>query len=251
MAAIIQRTFSDGVNKGVALGFVTGSNDNSMSRPLTVGSNWNVIRMGILCGIGEYQSQSYNRNLGLSLGFSSGSRTFANFNASRTFVGSFLGTYIYPTAYSNTYWFWFGNDAVSGSYFSIDTCFIGGQSAGGLDTNSTINLTYNQGNFWIANNGAAQQRRTPFILELSASTATNFVVKLYGISGSAQNIDYTSASLLAALTGSLTASGFPMTMKGINNITHDKNAYPLDTSYVEWQGGTPFEIYDWYIYKVR
>jgi hypothetical protein len=257
MAAIIQRVFSDGPNKGIALGYISGSQDNSLTRPLSVGSNWSVIRMGLLCGIGAVPSQSYHRRVGLALGFSSGSRDMANSSQARTFAGTLFGAYLMITGWTNNYMFAYNNNPTSGSYFNIDTCWIGGYSAGSLDANSSINLTTSTGNYYFANNGSVPQRRMPIILELSASSTTNLVIKVYGPTGSLQNIDYTSAQLLAALTSSF-ATGITgsngvgiFASKTTTNITHNTTTYPLDTAFINWAGGMPFEVYDWYIYKVR
>jgi hypothetical protein len=261
MAAIIQRTFPDGTNKGIALGYVSGSNDASMTRTLTVGSNWSVIRMGILCGIKAGNSQPYQRNYGLALGFcngTTGSATdVATANNARSWVGAFFGAYIQLTGFTSTYWFWHNTDT-SGSGFGIDTIYVGGQTAGSFDAGSSINLTTNTGNFWFANNAATPNRKIPLILELSASSTTNVVVKCFGVTGSRCNQDYTADQLITALTAA-TVTGITssygtasFSQKWINNITHNTAAAPfLDTAFIDWSGGSAFEIYDWYIYKVR
>lgn len=258
MAVIIQRDFSGGTSKGIALGYVSGSNDASMTRTVAVGTNWSVIRMGLLCGIKAGVSQSYHRNYGLCLGFCSGSNTdLATSSNVKTWAGAMFGSYIYTTPYTNTYWFWHFTDVTSGSYFGIDTCWIGGSSSGVEDTNSSVNLSSNTGNFYFANNATVPFRRLPIILEISASSATNLVIKVNCATGSLENIDYTSDQLLAALTGSggngITGSNGARTLatKIITNITHNRSTYPLDTAFVDWAGGGQFEIYDWYIYKVR
>ena len=256
MAAIIQRVFSDGLNMGIALGYVSGSQDASMTRTLSFGSNWSVVRIGLLCGINAIPSQSYNRTVGLCIGISSGSRDLAS-TQNRTWAGAIFGSYILATPFINYYPFWYNTSAVCGSYFSVNTCYIGGFTNGSVDANSSVNLSTNTGNFYFANNGSVPLRRMPIIVELSASSTTNLVIKVNCATGSLQNIDYTSAQLLAALTSSggngITGSSGAQTMatKTITNITHNTSTSPLDTVFVDWSGGINFEIYDWYIYKVR
>lgn len=260
MAAIIQRTFTDGVNKGIALGAaVSASYDGSMTRAITIGSNWSVIRMGLLCGIKGGLSQSYNRNLGLCLGFCSGSTTdLATSTNYKTWVGAMFGSYIFGnTQYPNIYMFWNYTDVNSGSWYGIDTCWMGGQTTNSIDTNSTVNMTTSTGHFWFANNATVPARRMPLILEISASSTTVMTIKAYGPSGSLQNIDYTTAQLLAALTSS-NANGITgsngaqlFAAKTLGSIVHNFTTFPIGTAFVDWAGGCPFEIYDWYIYKVR
>lgn len=263
MATIIQRTFSDGPSKGIVLGYTSASINSDMLRTMTIGSNWNVIRMGLLCGLGPTTSQPFIRNGGIIMGFSSGSATGANREFPKTMVGVCIGTFILITNFSSNYEWTYVNDTVSGSYYDINRAWIGGWSAGSLDANSSVNLSVGTGvTVMLPNNLDAKQRRFPLILEISASSTTNMQVKSFGLpSNTLMNGDYTPAQLIACLSASVQITGITcsftqaetasLNQRSITNITHDKTAYPLDTAFVDFTGTPPLEIYDWYIYKVR
>ena len=220
--------------------------------------------MGVLCGFGPYPSTStasYSRQCALALGFSSGSRTAAN--TSRTFCGVMLGTYIAITQFTNQYNFYAVNDAISGSYYTIDTTWLGGYSAGSMDTNSSVNLSVGTGvvNMIAPNQVDAKQRRFPIIVEISASSTTNMQVKMFALpQQTLVNGDYTSNQLINAISASVQVTGITCSFtqagtasfvqKTLTNCTHDKVAYPMDTAFIDFSGGA-FEVYDWYIFKVR
>jgi hypothetical protein len=259
MAQIIQRIFSDGPNQGIILSpsilSYTASANSSITRQLSFGSNWTVLRMGITCGIGDASTQSYGRNCGLSMGFSSGSHTYYQDRNTRTFLGMNAESHMFPK-WGNTYAMSYVNDTISGSFFALADATLVGYTLGVYNVPHSTTFT-SYGYFMIANEGDPKQRKSLLILEVSYSAdAVSTVTKLYGmVSQSAINLDYTSGSLLAALTssqvGTLSASGIGMGYMATGGINFNKSTYPLDTAFIEWSGGMPFEIYDWYIFKVQ
>jgi len=253
MATIIQRTFTDGVNKGISFVPQSGSGDNTLYRTIGVGSNWTIIRMGLLCGINEYPSQSYRRCWGCSLGFSSGSNTMFGQKTLRTFIGVGVGNSTRLAGVINPYFFNYVADTISGSFFTITDCGWGGYTTGSLTPATTFQTFLSP--IIIANEGDISQRKSIIILEISSSSTTSQTVKLWGMpSSSLANRDYTSDDLLAALTGSKTvtpsARGISLSSMTLGSILHNKTNYPLDTASIECNGGMPMEVYNWYIYKV-
>jgi len=257
MATIIQRSFNDGLDKGISLGCVSGSVDNFISRTLGVGSNWKVMRMGILCGISEYSDYSYTRASGLHMGFSSASNGFCGFGSNRTFLGASFGNFISEirAGSSNTYHLPYYTDLTSGSFFAISEWLVTGYETGSL---TAIYGEFNISpiNYMISNLGNINQRRSILMVEVSASSPTSQIVKFYGMqSSSVKNRSYTLQDLVSALTSSIPATVDGTLLTAINTgptpLGYNLIRSPLDTAFVEWSAGTPLEIYDWFIYKVK
>ncbi len=232
---------------------------------MAVGSNWSVIRMGLLCGIApSYVTTSYTRNLGIALGFCSGSWSSGNPYGNRTWCGAMLGSYILTdTGWTSQYVFTPTADATSGSYYTMVQTWLGGHSAGVEDANSSINLSTGTGvTNILPNQMDPKQRRFPLIVEISASSTTNMQVKMFALPQQTLiNGDYTATQLISALVNSVQVTGITCSFtqagtasfvqKTLTNVTHDKVAYPMDTAFIDVSGAPAFEVYDWYIYKVR
>jgi len=265
MANIITRTFSDGPDQGIRLGvdYATSSFDTYISRQLSCGSSWNVLRMGILFGIADNSSSSYDRMMGLSFGISSGS--YGNVCSNTSTAGGTGGSVAYGTFCgmsfggntqritnntANPYVFTFNATGLSGSYFTPTQLCFGGKITGSVTPGSTgtgANIGF------IFSNVTDNQftKRSLLMLEISCSTATATFTKMYGVTSSIAHKDYTSGDLLSIMTGSIVGS--PNVLLGRYapvSVNHNRTLYPLDTAFIEWIGGTPIEIYDWYIVKI-
>ena len=184
-------------------------------------------------------------------------------SSQRTFLGVLMGSLILITNWTNNYDWPYVNDTISGSYWTTNQAWIGGYSGGSMDTNSSLNLSVGTGvTVMIPNNLDVKQRRFPLVFEVSASTTTNMQVKSFGLPpNTLMNGDYTPSQLISCLVNSVQVTGITcsftqagtasLVQRSITNIAHDIVAYPLDTAFVNYTGAPPFEIYDWYIYKVR
>ena len=254
MAYIIDRVFSGSSDRGISLGNSYGNSDGVISRQMAWGSNWKIIRMGITCAIKEFPSQSYDRNLGYVWGVSSGSRFMFNNVSDTTWVGVGTGMVQQLVGYGSIPMM-FQND-ISGSFFYNRSYIPMGYITGSV---VSINAyTYDTAVYWtIANLGDAIQRRSLLMLEVSSS-GNNYIITQCGMLSSSvtsrnSNKNYTSDDLKAILTSSIlppTASGVLMNSLS-STITYNSSSYPLDTVFFGFIGGIPFELYDWYIYKIR
>ena len=252
MAVIVQRTFDGIPKKALSMcsagdGFAGVS--EVLSRPFAWGSNWKVVRMGILSCIGEYPSQSYDRAGGLYWGCCSGSRTPFDGVADTTCIGHQYGQTLFELGLGAQP-LKFQQNTTTGSFFYSPVHAIARYITGSLSqTNGTpYNMT-------IYNGGNPIKRRSIQMLELSASGTTVFT-KMYAMASSSMdsknaNRDYTEGDLIAILTSSVypTASGVPMDIVSFNR-TFDTASYPLDSAFLGYYGGIPLEIYNWYVYKV-
>jgi len=274
MANIITKTFSDGPNQGIRLGvdYTTSSYDTYMSRELAFSSSWNVLRMGISFGVADNSYSSYDRMMGLSIGMSSGS--YGNVCSSTssadgvsgldvTFLGMFFGGNMQriTSNTTNPYTFEFNNTGsvvgatnLSGSYFTNTSIYFGGKITGSLTPGSSglVGVTRPLFIFSNINDPTYTNKRSMLMLEISFSTAAaNAFTKMYGVTSSISHRDYTSGDLLSIMTGSIVGShAIPLGRYAPVAVTHNRTGFPLDTAFIEWFGGTPIEIYDWYIVKI-
>ena len=234
-------------------GFSPGAS-GLMTRHLSVGGNWGVLRMGVTFAMNEYQSQSYNRMGGFSWGASSGSRTPFNGVSDTTAVGIFMGMLYggYWGAGDASSFYTFQPD-VTGSFFYSNGFTIRGWVTGSLSPHNN----YSGGSFCMPNLGQATPKRGIMVLQISASGGQWQVTHAGPLSSSlisqGANKDFAEGDLIAALTGS--GETFPTTAAGVllGSVTdkvQTSTTVPLDTVYFFWTGVPAIEIYNWYIYKV-
>lgn len=254
MGTIIQRTFSGVPDKGFSLGSFSENTvgvGEVLTRRLGWGSDWKVVRMGILCCLGEYPDQAYDRNSGFFWGCSSGSRTiFDNVSNVVTCIGVSYGNI-------ENYYGSFDTRATFQQHISSGSFFF-------FDDYSTIHYSssigsikhYSGANVAIANSGDPIKRRSLLMLELSSSRGTVYF-KQYSMHSSSMdskfaNRDYTEEDLKAILTSSVfpTASGIPMDSI-VKSTKYNTTLYPLDSAFIGSFGSIPLEIYNWYVYKIK
>lgn len=212
--------------------------------------------MGITCAIREYPSASYNRCLGFWWGVSSGSRTSVDNVTDTTCMGVAIGNGFYYRGGYNPPWnFIYYNDPNSGSFFYPTVMCFQAYTTGTLAYNSA----YAPSNYdsIFPNAADPNQRRGLFLIELSSSSATAFQITICGFASSSilaknSNKCYTNGDLAAALT----ASTWPPTISGSvmdsynQTLAYNTASFPLSHGFINWQGGVPLEIYDWFVYKV-
>ena len=255
MAIIQTRTIEGVEDKAIVFGSrITASCDSIMSRKLSFGSNWNVVRIGILCAIDEYPSQSYDRACALVVGMSSGSNNpIKNPGQGTCFMqqlgsfGTIFGFSLYP--------FYTGSDDQSGSFFTVGNHAAGSWVNG---TRTAANGTNSPGRGVYPNLGSGIIRKGIAIFEFSASAGGYVTSYEHFLSSSVKaqnsNRNITSSELISALTSSKyppSASNVLMVRSNITETAFNRASYPLDTTFIAWQGVIPLEIYDWYIYKVN
>ena len=256
MTNIIQRIVGGVDDKGILLGDSSSLNSEGfLSRKLSFGSNWNGIRIGILCAMQDYPSQSYNRYVALAVGLMSGSKNpiKTGYNAGGTGFIATVGAWGNLRAYSPPYPYVFSKDTVSGSFFSPQS-LDGWTIINGTFTNFGGNASLGRGVIPIVGYGTA--RKGIILFEITASATGYNSSHMYFNSSSVftqnSNRNITSNELIAALTGSTyppSASGILMGRSVNSDFAYDKTTYPMDTAFLAWYGTVPLEIYDWYIYK--
>ena len=144
---------------------ITTGTDSIMERKMAWGGNWKCIRMGILFGIAEFPSQSYQRTFGLMWGVSSGSRTPFDGVSDITCMGIATGTVFggyytygdYPTA--------FQPNSISGSFFSNSSYQVVSYATGSVANTSG----YSGLSLWYPNMGDPIPRRGILLLQISSS----------------------------------------------------------------------------------
>lgn len=260
MPYIVQQTFSDGVTQGLRLGVTpeSASGESGFYRKLSFGNNWSWIRMGILCAIDEVPSSSFPRAFGVEFGAMTGSRTGNTYpSRSMTGIGLGLGKMTSVWGFDNTEGrFQYANHPISGSFFWSDSIAGGSMNSGSLGVDTAgAGVTSPT----IASLREYNKRRSIIIYEISQSSVSSYYQYIYGFSSASivsknANIDFTSTDLIGAMTSSLTTT---LTTRGrtLDVITdglspHVHATKSMDTVYVDYCGGTPLEIYDWYIYKI-
>jgi hypothetical protein len=225
-----------------------------MIRHMAIGGNWNVLRMGVIFAMNEFQSQSYNRIGGFMWGASSGSRTPFSGVSDTTAVGMLMGAfYSGYLFYGDVYGIYTYQQDATGSFF-----YSNGYAARGWVTGSVApGGGQSGGNFWMPNIGQATPKRGIMLLQISASGGQWKLTHAGPLSSSlitqGANKDYVEGDLIAALTGS--GQAFPTTASGVllgsvTDTAQISTTVPLDTVYFVWTGVPSIEIYDWYIYKV-
>ena len=251
MALIRTRTINGSEDNALVLGeYSTSSIDNSVTRKLAFGSNWNVLRVGLSLAMADYPNQVYNRSCGLAVGLSSGSKTLCRNIGDQTCFVVTAGCVNNVLGF-NSDEFTYVNNPVSGSFFSMVYVDIGAFSQGAMvDNNGNGFAGYGR----IPSLGDGILKRGVLIYEFSSS-ATGYDVSLYSFPTTLNaDLDITSDGLIAALTSSVyppSASGVALIQRDFPVTVFDKTTYPLDTAFIDWVGGTPLEIYNWYIYKVN
>lgn len=163
-AYYVQRTFSDGVKGGIALGFA------ELVRPFIFGPNWTRLRIGINCAINDYGTGRAVTNIKMAMGVCCGVISYNHTSGTTT---NYLGYHpwgangIHPAGVM-TY------NANSGNPYHSYTNERGSYMTKVGTTITAVQLG-SGGQPSICTAGGTVQRRCPFIFEVYRSTPLAYI----------------------------------------------------------------------------
>lgn len=248
MPVIYSRTFATGQQQYLSL-----SND-SFTRQLTIGSNWNRIRIGILCALPTINENAWGIRSGVfGLGICNGASSGGSAQAPAHQFGWYVGGY--PSYTTPTLWTYNAGSA-GNSYFSNAAFFVHKVAAGVVTTATVGSFTTT-----IPSNttlGGALARRGLFIVDINKSALISGNMTMGASSGAVAHmaLDLASTDLYQALEWVSTApviQGTALTNLALGNSLafNETTNGMLDTVFLFWNlYAFPLQLYELAVYRV-
>lgn len=249
MPVIAAQNFATGTQNYLNLGVDT------YSRTLSIGSNWNRIRVGILCSISTVQETTYPlRTASFSIGVCSGVSSNVGVVTPQHVHGYAHGA---PPSAGQTGGTFTYNAGTAGNSYYTTTTFIGHKTeAGVVATGTSGAFTASFPTSTGLNN--ALKRRGIYIADFSKSALVSGNLARYGTSGAASHmsLDITSSDLFSAIqqyTAAPVIQGIScVAASGAPSIAFNETTYgSLNTVYIYW--GTyavPLQLYEIAVWRV-
>jgi hypothetical protein len=228
MAVIGQRTFTDGVDQYVAL------TNESLVRPLAMGTNWTTIRIAFLCAIDSQEAASFTgaqMSFGVSCGttnpYSANTTTHSLLITSQ--YNGYLGTFTYNAGSGNPYFTGNGWGAIRK-----------------VGTTQTFTAGNNATQYYPAA-GTGTPRRMIVTATIQRNYLANQYLIYYTVVTPVATLSFTQAHLIQALdqtstSATIVINGASFTA-GALVPTVFESAGLFDTLEIYWNKQIPFEIY--------
>jgi len=221
----------------------------SYARPLTIGTDWNRLRIGILAAIPSLYGNAWNiKNATIAAGVCAGIASSPTANAPAHCVG--YGLPIPPQTATGCTWSY--NAGSSGyTYYSNSTTKYGFKYAAGANT-LTSGLTLAS---MLPRDDGTLPRRGLLIFDFAKSALISGNMSISGLSGAAahMSLDITSNDLYYAL-GAVTApvvQGTALTQgSGATVAFNETTNGALNTVFVFWSNWLPFQLYEIGVFRL-
>lgn len=246
MSVIYNRTFATGNQRYLNLAA------EDYLRPLSIGTNWNRIRIGVLFAVGTVSGNAWPlRGPTFSLGVCNGILNSPGVLTATHVIG--WGTGTNPITSSSGTW---GYNAGTGgnSYFTASGWTFYKIANGALTTGTTGSFTLNV----PTNAPAGTARRGICVLDInkSALISGNMTQGVMGGAAAHMSLDLTSSDLYATMEWYASAPTIQGTALNFlangNSIAFNETTNgALDTVFLYWNHYTvPFELYELAVYRV-
>lgn len=245
MPVVYARNFATGTQQYLSLSAA------DYMRTLSIGSNWNRLRIGILCAITPPGETTWNiTGNNLALGMCAGYGSSLTTQAPAHVFGAALPNV--PANISVQSVINYAAGSGGNTYYTSGGQVFFKYEKGVIGTSVTGSFTWNIPS--CAQSGIA--RRGILILEMvkSALIAGNMTFALYGDTAALTAVDVTSSDLYTALESSAPAvQGITLTSLGVGNtiaFNEITNGF-LDTVFVQWGGYiNPLQLYEIAVMRV-
>jgi hypothetical protein len=249
MPVIAAKNFATGTQNYLNLGV------DSYSRTLSIGTQWNRIRIGILCSVSTVQETSYPiRTAQFSIGVCNGINNNAGVFSAKNCHGY---SHRYPPYITSVGSTWTYNAGTAGNSYFSTADFVGFKIENGAQLSSTAGsfTAYFPSSTAL---GGATARRGIYVADLSKSALVSGNLLKYGASGAVahMSLDLTTEDLFSAIqqyTSAPVIRGTAMAQAtGAVSQTFNETTYGmLDTVFVYWgMYAVPFQVYEIAVWRV-